>query len=169
MRIQDIMTRDVATIGADADATDAWNEMKARAIHHLVVKDGPRVVGVVSERDLGGARGPRQGTAVATWMARHPVCVAPKTTVRQAAARMKARSIGSLLAMDGDELVGIVTVSDLLDLLGRGTEKPTHDRDRPTQSRPPEAWHYPRSGGSRPRGRTRSRPSAPRRAGHPSK
>jgi CBS domain-containing protein len=48
------------------------------------------------------------------------VSVLPTTTVRQAANLMRGRSIGSLIVGSQRHAVGIVTISDLLALLGRG-------------------------------------------------
>jgi CBS domain-containing protein len=44
-------------------------------------------------------------------------------TVRRAANVMRGRSIGSLVVLRGGRLAGIVTVSDLLDLLGKGGDR----------------------------------------------
>jgi CBS domain-containing protein len=53
-------------------------------------------------------------------MSRKPVVVSAKDPVRKAAALMKENNIGGLPVMDGDELVGIVTDSDILKLLETG-------------------------------------------------
>jgi CBS domain-containing protein len=49
--------------------------------------------------------------------------VAPTTTVRQGANLMRGRSIGRLVVTKGERIVGIVTVPDLLDLMGRRLER----------------------------------------------
>jgi acetoin utilization protein AcuB len=51
------------------------------------------------------------------------VTVPPTTTVRQAANLMRGRSIGCLVVTDPTRIVGIVTVSDLLELLGQGADR----------------------------------------------
>ena len=51
------------------------------------------------------------------------VTVPPTTTVRQAANLMRGRSIGCLVVTAGTRIVGIVTVSDLLELLGQGADR----------------------------------------------
>jgi CBS domain-containing protein len=89
---------------------------------------------LLSERDSGGRRGAalRKGRTVAELMTRHPVTVRPDTPVRKAANLMRGRSIGSLVVTDDrTRLVGIVTVSDLLELVGRGIERPTVATGRP--------------------------------------
>ncbi len=59
------------------------------------------------------------------------VSVAPDLTVRKLANLLRGRTIGCLPVIDGKRLVGIVTISDLLDLLGRGI-----DRQLPRPRRP---------------------------------
>ena len=87
MRVEDVMTRAIQTISADASADEAWNLMRAQRIHHLVVTEGPRTVGILSDRDAGGARGAsvRKNRAVRELMTTHVVTVPPTTTIRKAA------------------------------------------------------------------------------------
>ena len=125
MRVQDLMTEGVKTIAPAAAAEDAWNVMRLNRIHHLVVTTGSRVVGVLSDRDVGGARGAsvRKNSAVADLMTAPAVTVGPTTTVRQAANVMRGRSIGCLVVVESGRVAGIVTVSDLLELAGRGLDR----------------------------------------------
>jgi CBS-domain-containing membrane protein len=125
MRLQDVMTRSVRTIPPATAAEDAWNLMQIHGIHHLVVADRSGVLGVVSARDVGARQRAalRAGYTAADLMTAPVVTVAPTTTVRKAANVMRGRSIGSLVVLDGERPVGIVTVSDLLELLGRGGDR----------------------------------------------
>jgi acetoin utilization protein AcuB len=125
MRVQDVMTSGVQTVKPTGKADEAWELMRAKRIHHLVVTDGARIVGVLSDRDAGGRRGSsvRQGRTVADLMTEPAVTVTPDTTVRKAANLMRGRSIGCLVVERAGRAVGIVTVSDLLDLLGRGADR----------------------------------------------
>jgi CBS domain-containing protein len=59
MRVQDVMTEAVEKIAPAAAAEDAWQIMRLHGIHHLVVAEGARIVGVLSDRDAGGERGRR--------------------------------------------------------------------------------------------------------------
>ena len=49
-------------------------------------------------------------------------------TVRVVANRMRGRSIGCVPVVDRERLIGIVTVSDLLEALGRGIDRPGRQR-----------------------------------------
>jgi CBS domain-containing protein len=125
MRVQDVMTSDVKTIAPTAAAEEAWNTMRFHGIHHLVVTNGRRVVGVLSDRDAGGPRGVavRTNSVVADLMTAPAVSVQPTMTVRQAANVMRGRSIGCLVVTKSGHAIGIVTVSDLLELVGRGLDR----------------------------------------------
>lgn len=120
MRLGEIMTENVTTVGRDEAASRAWSRMRDRRIRHLVVMDAGRVVGVLSERDLGGSDGGerRRGRTVRELMSRRVVSATPETTLRRAAGLMRAGPIGSLPVLDDGRLVGIVTASDVLDELG---------------------------------------------------
>jgi acetoin utilization protein AcuB len=126
MRVQDVMTRHVQTISAMQTAEDAWELMRTRRIHHLVVTDGPRIVGVLSDRDVGGRNGGalRRNRIVGELMTDRIVTVNPDTTIRKAANLMRGRAIGCLVVTEANGPVGIVTVADLLTLIGRGAERP---------------------------------------------
>ena len=125
MRVQDVMTEGVKTIAPTASAEEAWSLMRLHGIHHLVVTRAHRVVGVLSARDVGGPRGAavRENHAVADLMNAPAVTVEPQTTVRQAANVMRGRSIGCLVVVESGRVAGIVTVSDLLELIGRGLDR----------------------------------------------
>lgn len=126
MRLQQIMETSVDTVAPNEPAQQAWDRMRLTRTHHLVVTQGNAVVGVLSERDLGGRNGGalRDGRSVADLMTGTLVVATPNTTVRQAANLMRGRSVGCLPVMDGNRLAGIVTVTDLLELLGKGSERP---------------------------------------------
>jgi CBS domain-containing protein len=125
MRVQDIMSEGIEVTTPKAPADDAWALMKQRGIQHLVVRDGQTLVGLLSARDAGGDRGAaiRRGRTVEELMTRGVVTVAPTDTVRKAANTMRGRSIGSVVVIDAGRPVGIITVSDLLDVLGHGGDR----------------------------------------------
>jgi IMP dehydrogenase len=127
VRVQDVMTLRVETVGPEVPAEEGWQRMQIEGMHHLVVARAGKVVGLFSDRDAGSRRGValRRGRTVGELMTAKPLTVLPDTPVRKAANLMRGRSIGSLVVTDrSGRLVGIVTVSDLLELLGRGIEHP---------------------------------------------
>lgn len=125
MRLSDIMSVHVVTATPEEPVPLAWTRMQTKGIRHLVVVDNKDLVGVVSKGDLGGRRGPHQGVSVGEVMSHPVVAVAPSTTVKRAANLMRGRELGCLPIVDGKAVVGIVTTTDLLNLLGREVVRPT--------------------------------------------
>jgi acetoin utilization protein AcuB len=130
MRLREVMSAPVYSIGPAASLAEAAALMGLRRIHHLVVLDGRRVVGVLSARDLLG----RKQGPVASAMALQPATATPTTTVRQAANLLRGRTLGCLPVLEDGRPVGMVTVSDLLELLGRGAVRPVGESTRWTLS-----------------------------------
>jgi len=122
MRIREIMKTRVETISASDSAETARTRMASRRIRHLVVTAGREVLGVISERDLDRLGTYRQIETVGENMTAPAVTVAPETTLRQAANLLRGRTIGCLPVLEDGKLAGIVTTTDLLELLGRGAE-----------------------------------------------
>jgi len=129
MRVTDIMSAPVHTIGAEEPATAAWEAMRLYRTRHLVVSsEEGRVIGVVSASDLGGKHGEsiRVRRRISDLMTEKLVVAQLETTVREAANLMRGHEVNCLPVFDSrGHLKGIVTTVDLLELIGRGTERPT--------------------------------------------
>ena len=147
MRVQEVMTENVRTIPVDTPAEQAWSLMKTDGIHHLVVTDGRRIVGVLSNRD-GGRRSARARDVVTVQelMTKPVVTIEPDATIRQAANIMRGRTIGCLPVTRGNRLVGIVTTSDLLDAVGGGVDRPSRASRRTLHYKTPHRRKHPATG-----------------------
>jgi CBS domain-containing protein len=110
---------------ASARAAVARERMRLKGIHHLVVTRQGMVVGIISSRDLGSAktRDLQEAETVADRMSPYAVTATPTTTVRRAANQMRGRAIGCLPIVNKGRVVGIVTISDLLEVLAGRSEK----------------------------------------------
>ena len=132
MQIHEIMSTGVVTIGPRESASAAWARMRRRGIRHLVVMDGNGVVGILSERDLGGRSGAakRKNRVVRDLMTPRVETVDPEASADSAAELMRKRLIGSLPVMDGDDLVGIITATDVFEALDDGARGPLSGAER---------------------------------------
>jgi CBS domain-containing protein len=145
MRLAEIMTKGVERVPRNETPDHASALMRMHGIHHLVVVEGRDVVGLLTSDDL---RKPESASAqtVETLMTRRVVSAPPDLTVRKAANLLRGSSAGALPVIERGRLVGIVTVSDLLDLLGRGVERRVNGQRwtlrsrglRPNAARPPK-------------------------------
>lgn len=141
MRLQDVMNTQVETISKDNSAEEAWNLMERKDIRHLVVMEGKNVVGILSQRDLGGEHGEKflKKHRVEDLMTHKVVQAKARTTLREAANLLRGDAIGCLPVLDDDgKLVGIITITDLLDMIGQGIERIVADTEkRPSRSLSP--------------------------------
>jgi acetoin utilization protein AcuB len=118
MRLKEIMTTPVEVISPRASIRTAERRLKAKQLHHLVVVDGKAVLGLVTAASLKD-RGAEGATRVADAMIRNITVLNPEMTVADAAALMMPDHPQTAVpVVHGNRLVGIVTVSDLLDLAG---------------------------------------------------
>src|SRR5690606_302052 len=110
------MTTPVLTLSPSEPASDAVALMRDEGIRHAPVVDGGMILGVVSERDLGGPHGgaARKGRTVRDLMCKGPLLGAPDMCVTDAVVLVRERHIGCLPVVDAGRLLGIVTRSDLL-------------------------------------------------------
>ena len=96
--------------------------MRALRVHHLIVKEGRRW-SASCRPAISRARTAHDGGVVRDVMSLNIATIDEEETVRRAANVMRGRSISCLVATRNGRMAGIVTVSDLLDLLGKGGER----------------------------------------------
>jgi acetoin utilization protein AcuB len=115
-KLRDIMTTPVLSLAPSEPASDALAMMRDERVRHAPVVEGAVILGIVSERDLGGPYGGalRQNRTVGDLMRRDPVLGAPDMSLIDAAVIIRERRIGCLPIVDAGRLLGIVTRSDLL-------------------------------------------------------
>jgi acetoin utilization protein AcuB len=131
MLVRDRMTLDLVTITPDVSVTEALRLMNDRKIRRLPVLDSHgQLVGIVSDRDLLLAS-PSPATSLAIWeihellakltvekmMTREVITVPEDTPLEEAARIMVDNRIGGLPVMRGKLLVGIISESDLFNML----------------------------------------------------
>jgi CBS domain-containing protein len=107
----DIMTHHPVVVGPGVAAWSADHLAEERGVHHLLVIDGYRLVGVVCGCDLHRAG---VSVEVGACMHRHPATIDDQETADAAAHRMIALGVGCLPVVDWSEtLRGVVTRHDL--------------------------------------------------------
>lgn len=123
------MTRAPIMVPEDCTVRAALGRMQRGEIRHLLVLDGDRLCGIVSNRDVRRLALEDPGASllsepVRSIMTEDPVTVAPETDVTVAARLLLERRIGALPVRDGDEIVGIFTTADALEALLAMAERP---------------------------------------------
>jgi CBS domain-containing protein len=110
--------RDVVTIEPDATVLEALERMAQHDVGALVVTEGRRVVGMMSERDYARKvilhhRASRE-IPVSDIMTDRVYYVAPSQTVDECLALMTDKRIRHLPVLDDGTLVGVISIGDLV-------------------------------------------------------
>jgi acetoin utilization protein AcuB len=131
MKISQLMSRRLITVSPDDTVEAAVQLLRQRGVRHLLVLQNRELVGIVSDRDIKRALGPRRHSKrkvmnlgglffllepiyVREIMTREVVSISPGLSAQEAASIMVAERFGALPVVRNGALVGIVTETDLL-------------------------------------------------------
>ena len=113
------MSRDLLTVEAGAAVVAVAQRMADRNVGAVLVLEDGRLAGIMTERDLMRAvgRGLRDDTVVRECMTVHPDTIAPDDTIKHAAVLMIHGGYRHLPVVDGDDVVGVLSIRDLVPML----------------------------------------------------
>jgi len=140
MRVSELMSRELVTVPVGATMKGVAGQMLQNGVGSVIVLNDETPAGIVTEMDalrVGYATNkPFEEVPVRKVMSRPLKTVGPNKTVRTAIGRMRTEGIKKLPVVSGFDLVGIITMSDIIfnhgELLnearqlesGRGTRDP---------------------------------------------
>ena len=116
MRIKHWMIKEVVTISPDDTVEEAIQLMKKHSIRHLPVTEGDRLVGLVTESSIRQYALPSlMDLPVQEVMIINPITIDAEATIDEAAKLIYRYKIGGLPVTQNGRLVGILTITDLLE------------------------------------------------------
>jgi len=131
MLVRDYMTRKVSSLQEDARLLDAALLIRHSGKRHVpILSASGKVVGIISDRDVSRlapsmlARMSQEEyneifekTPITRGMTKNPITISPDAPIDQAVTILHSKKIGAVLVVENEELVGILTISDMLGLL----------------------------------------------------
>ena len=110
------MSRDLLSVEPSLTLTEVAKRMVDKDVGAVLVMEGERLVGILTERDVlrAVARGIDDSTAVADYMTRNPETLEPDESTEHAAVLMIHGGFRHLPVTDGDEVVGMLSIRDLM-------------------------------------------------------
>lgn len=109
---------DVWAIDPDDSVFNAVTEMAGKDVGALLVLEGEKIVGIISERDyarnviLMGKTSPE--TPVREIMTANVICATPEQTISECLEIMTEKRVRHLPVVDSDRLLGMVSIGDLV-------------------------------------------------------
>jgi acetoin utilization protein AcuB len=127
VKVRELMTREPLSVSIDTPVVDARRTMLEHRIRHLLVTDGERLAGIVTDRDI-RLNLPSPATSLSVWeinyllarmtvssvMTAAVITVDPNRNAVEAAGIMLDHKIGALPVVDAGKVVGIMTETDIL-------------------------------------------------------
>ena len=132
MQVSDFMTTEVTSLQENDTLLDAAMVFVRSPFRHLPVLRDKKLVGIISERDVKQFAPSllsrttaeeynqiMETTPISRVMIKNPVTLRPDQPIFEAANLLYSRRIGCMPVVENDELVGIITTTDLVGLLIR--------------------------------------------------
>lgn len=142
MHIGGVMRVKLVTARPDQTAAEAIRTMLDAGVGSVLVVDGPELVGIFTERDvlrLAGAGASFGTVLLRDVMTPGPLSVSSDVTILDAAQMMGARNLRHLPVVEGGNLVGVVSIRDVLGFLAERLwaerDEAAHDTARTLLSR----------------------------------
>lgn len=136
MKVESLFNPTVARLGPTATLSEAAGLMRVTEFGSVVVCEGDRLVGILTETDLVRAMAARRdpnSTAVSDYMSRDPVTADLKDDSVAVAERMVSNGFRHLPVVERGRLIGMVSARDLLRVAARPV---TRRRGKPAASPP---------------------------------
>ncbi|MDH3313412.1 MAG: CBS domain-containing protein [Nitrosopumilus sp.] len=120
-QVRDIMQKNVITIESDKTALDAAIILREKEISFLVITEGEKPTGIVTERDIVRKIAAKNLEAssipLEKIMSKKFKWVSPDSAIEDAVQKMLNNSIRRLIVLENEKLAGVVTQTNLAEFL----------------------------------------------------
>jgi len=118
LAVRDVMTRTVVTATPDMSAAEAGKKMVENKVGNIIIVKGGRPIGIVTESDMVAkviAKNVKPGSIkLEQLMSKSLITTTSSDDIHDAVLMMAQKKIRRLPVIDGDELVGIITDADVI-------------------------------------------------------
>lgn len=118
MKIKDVMTKDLI-IGKESDSISKIAEwMKKYDVGFMPIARDKKIIGVITDRDIvvkALANGAKPNTEISNYMSENVITIEVEESIDSLFESMKKNKVKRILVTDHKRLVGIVSLSDLMD------------------------------------------------------
>ena len=124
--VRDIMTKSVIAVDASITVNEAAKMMEDSKVGSVIVMENNTPLGIVTDRDFAvkvAAHAYQISTPVKRIMSTPLIAINPDETVWMISDIMYTRSVRKLPVIEDDQVVGIVTATDLVNQLAISTEE----------------------------------------------
>ncbi len=123
--VNEIMSKNVLTVDKSVSLQEAAQNMNKLNIGCVIVTDGTKPLGIVTERDFVtkvAAEGRPLFTEISEIMSSPLITIGPEETIWEASEMMKEKLIHKLPVKENEQIIGIVTTTDIVRISSVGSD-----------------------------------------------
>ncbi len=123
--VNEIMSKNVLTVDKSVSLQEAAQNMNELNIGCVIVTDGTKPLGIVTERDFVtkvAAEGRPLFTEISEIMSSPLITISPEETIWEASEMMKEKLIHKLPVKENEQIIGIVTTTDIVRISSVGSD-----------------------------------------------
>ena len=123
--VNQIMNKSVITANKSTTLQEAAEKMKRSRVGCVIVTDDSKPVGILTERDFVtkvAAEGRPLFTEISEVMSSPLITIDQEETIWEAAEKMKEKQIHKLPVIENDQVIGIVTTTDIVKISSVGSD-----------------------------------------------
>lgn len=123
--VNDVMSKNVVTVEKSAWLQEVAKKMDTLSIGCVIVTENSKPIGIVTERDFVTkivSKGKPLFTEIYEVMSSPLITISPKETIWEASEIMKEKGIHKLPVKENEQIVGIVTTSDIVKISSVGSD-----------------------------------------------
>ena len=116
-RLEEIMTASVCSVAPETPVADVAQTMVRGRFGSVLVTTSDMLIGILTERDVlraAASGSPLTQSPVSAWMTKDPETVGPEVDSDDAAQIMLTQGFRHLPVVDGNTILGIVSLRDVL-------------------------------------------------------
>ena len=124
--VRDVMTKSVIAVDASITVNEAAKMMEDSKVGSVIVMENNTPLGIVTDRDFAvkvAAHAYQISTPIKRIMSTPLIAINPDETVWMISDIMYTRSVRKLPVIEDDQVIGIVTATDLVNQLAISTEE----------------------------------------------
>lgn len=123
--VNEVMSKNILTLDKSASLQEAAEHMKKLNVGCVIVTENSKPIGIITERDFVtkiAAEGRPLFTEIKEVMSSPLITIDPEETIWEASELMKEKLIHKLPVSKKDEIVGIITTSDIVKISSVGSD-----------------------------------------------
>ncbi len=112
--IEKIMSKNLIVLDVDNSIYDVAKTMKEKDIGFIPISQGNKIIGVLTDRDIVTRILANKDDKIAGYLSIDPIKISYDASIEEALEKMKEHKIKRLLVEKNKKLIGILSLSDLI-------------------------------------------------------